>query len=406
MARRRVVITGLGVVSSLGKNAQEFWGSLSHGISGIGPIELVDRTRLRFSNAAEVRSYRAEDYFGDGKTGILDRFAQFGLIAANEAVRAAGISWSEKLKETTGIVTGSAMGGQSTEDEAFADLYLRQKTRCNPLAIPRIMTNALTSQISMTYGITGPGFTVSTACSSSNHAIGLAFQMIRGGSINVAITGGSEAPLSLGNLKAWEAMRVVSQDTCRPFSKSRSGVILGEGAGILILEEMDFARARGAEIYGEIVGFGMSSDAHHITQPSSEGAARAIAGALKDAGLLPHTIGYINAHGTGTLTNDPTETAAIRAIFGAHADALPVSSTKSMHGHALGASGALEAIATVLSLRNSLLPPTANFIEPDPECNLDVIPNTPRQMQCEYALSNSFAFGGLNAVIAFRRFEN
>ena len=283
---------------------------------------------------------------------------------------------------------------------------MRQKARCNPLAIPRIMTNALTSQISMAYGITGPGFTVSTACSSSNHAIGHAFQMVRDGAVDVAITGGSEAPLSLGNLKAWEAMRVVSQDTCRPFCKSRTGIILGEGAGILVLEAMDLAKARGAEIYGEIVGFGMSSDAHHITQPSSEGAARAIAAALKDAGLQPESIGYINAHGTGTLTNDPTETAAIRAAFGTHADALAISSTKSMHGHALGASGALEAVATVLSLRNGLLPPTANFIEPDPECNLDVIPNKPRASQCEYALSNSFAFGGLNAVIAFRRFEN
>jgi nodulation protein E len=406
MPRQRVVITGLGAICSLGRNVQEFWSSLSQGAPGIGPIELVDRTRLRFSNAAEVRGYRTEDYFADSKAGILDRFAQFGLIATHEAVQASGISWSAQLKECAAIVTGSAMGGQSTEDEAFADLYMRQKSRCNPLAIPRIMTNALTSQISMAYGITGPGFTLSTACSSSNHAIGQAFQMVRDGAVDVAIAGGSEAPLSLGNLKAWEAMRVVSQDTCRPFSKSRNGLILGEGAGILVLESIDLAKARGAKIYGEIVGFGMSSDAHHITQPSPEGAARAIAAALKDAGLPPETIGYINAHGTGTLTNDPMETAAIRAAFGVHADALAVSSTKSMHGHALGASGALEAVATVLSLRHGLLPPTANFVAPDPECDLDVIPNKPRPAQCEYALSNSFAFGGLNAVIAFRRFES
>jgi len=220
----------------------------------------------------------------------------------------------------------------------------------------------------------------------------------------MAITGGSEAPLSLGNLKAWEAMRVVSQDTCRPFCKSRNGIILGEGAGILVLESLDLAKARGAVIYGEIVGFGMSCDAHHITQPSPEGAARAITAAMKDAELPPEAVGYINAHGTGTLTNDPSETAAIRAAFGAHANALAVSSTKSMHGHALGASGALEAVATVLSLRNGLLPPTANFLDPDPLCDLDVIPNKPRAAQCEYALSNSFAFGGLNAVIAFRCF--
>jgi nodulation protein E len=403
MPRKRVVITGLGVIASPGRNIREFWDSVSQGIPGIAPIEIIDRARLRFSNAAEVRGYRTEDHFSDSRAALLDRFAQFGLVAAREAIDASGITWSAELKERTGIITGSAMGGQTTEDEAFADLYMRQKNRCNPLAIARIMTNALASQISMEYGITGPAFNLSTACSSSNHAIGQAFQMVRDGLIEVAITGGSEAPLSLGNMKAWEAMRVISSDTCRPFCKSRNGIILGEGAGILVMESLELARARGATIYGEVVGFGMSSDAHHITQPSAAGAARAIAAALKDAQLQPEIIGYINAHGTATQANDPTETAAIRTVFGAHADALAVSSTKSMHGHTLGAAGAIEAVATVLSLHKGLLPPTANFIDPDPECNLDVIPNEPRRAQCEYALSNSFAFGGLNAVIAFRR---
>jgi nodulation protein E len=403
MPRRRVAITGLGVISALGRNASEFWTSLSQGISGIGPIEVIDRTRLRFQNAAEVRGYRTSDYFPDDRTSLLDRFAEFGLIAAQESLRASAVEWTPELREKTAIVTGSAVGGQTTEDVAFWDLYRLQRSRVNPLSIPRIMANALASQISMEYGITGPAFTLSTACSSASHAIGHAYWMVREGLVDLSIAGGSEAPLSFANLKAWEAMRVVSPDTCRPFSKNRSGMILGEGGGILILEPWDAALARGAEILGEVVGFGMSSDAHHITSPSAEGAGRAVKAALGDAGIQPEMIGYINAHGTGTPANDSTETLAIRNVFGKHADRLAVSSTKSMHGHALGAAGALEAIATVLGLRNGLLPPTANYAEPDPECDLDVIPNLPRPASCEYALSNSFAFGGLNAVLAFRR---
>jgi nodulation protein E len=255
----------------------------------------------------------------------------------------------------------------------------------------------------MEFSITGPSYTISTACSSAAHAIGQAFWMIRSGAAPLAITGGSEAPFSFGILKAWEAMRVVSPDTCRPFSKDRRGMVLGEGAGMLILEPMEAARARGARIYGEVVGFGMSADAAHITQPSAEGAARAMRAALGDSGLQPDEIGYINAHGTGTAANDPTETAAIRAVFGKHAEKLAISSTKSMHGHALGAAAALEAAGTVLALRDGVLPPTANYNEPDPDCDLDVIPNQARQAQVECALSSSFAFGGLNAVLAFRR---
>jgi nodulation protein E len=255
----------------------------------------------------------------------------------------------------------------------------------------------------MKYGITGPAYTVSTACSSSNHAIGQAFRMIREGVIDAALTGGSEAPFSFGNLKAWEAMRVVSQQTCRPFSKFRDGMILGEAGAMLVLELMDIALARGALIYGEIVGFGMSSDAWHITQPKPEGAAQAMNAALDDAGLKPEMIGYINAHGTGTPANDSSEAAAIRLVFSDQTEKLAISSTKSMHGHTLGAAGAIEAVATVLSLHHGILPPTANFIERDPDCNLDVIPNAPRKAQCEYAMSNSFGFGGLNAVLVFHK---
>ena len=402
MSQHRVAVTGLGVISALGRNSVEFWSSISNGISGIGPIEVVDCSQLRFRKAAEVRGYRTEDFFDAAEATLLDRFAQFGLIAAREAIHMAGIAWNPQLGERTAIVTGSAVGGQTTEDVAFYDLYYRQRSRVNPLSIPRIMANAVASHISMEYGITGPAFTLSTACSSANHAIGQAFWMVRQGLVEVAVTGGSEAPLSYANLKAWEAMRVVSPDTCRPFSKNRSGMILGEGGGMLVLESLERARSRGATIYGEIVGFGMSADAHHITYPSAEGASRAVKAALLDAGLQPAAIGYINAHGTGTQANDSTETAVIRAVFGKHADRLAISSTKSLHGHALGAAGALEAIATILGIRNDRLPPTANFAEPDPECDLDVIPNKSREASCAYALSHSFAFGGLNAVLAFR----
>ncbi len=271
------------------------------------------------------------------------------------------------------------------------------------MIVPRTMANAAASYITMRYGLTGPSFTLSTACSSASHAIGQAFWLIRQGTLDAAITGGSEAPFSLGHLKAWEALRVVAPETCRPFSKDRKGMILGEGAAMLTLETLEMAEARGARIYAEIVGFGMGADAHHITQPSAEGCARAMRSALADAGIAADQVGYINAHGTGTITNDATESAAIRMAFGAVADRLAVSSTKSVHGHTLGAAGAVEAVATALALRDGFLPPTANFQEADPQCDLDVIPNVGRRVGVEYALSNSFAFGGLNAVLVFRR---
>ena len=296
------------------------------------------------------------------------------------------------------------MGGQQTEDEGFVSLYKNGSPRVNPFTIPRIMGNGGASRISVEYGVVGPTYTVSTACSSANHAIGQAFWMVRSGMVDLALTGGSEAIFSMGFLKAWEAMRVVSPDTCRPFSKDRRGMILGEGGAMLVLEPLEAARARGAKIYGEIVGFGMSSDAlsHHAAE-SPDGAARAMRGLCATPDLQPEQIGYINAHGTATPANDATETSAIRKVFGAHADKLAVSSTKSMHGHALGAAGALEAVATLNALQCGMLPPTANYTAPDPACDLDVIPNTARKQSVEFAMSNSFAFGGLNAVLTFRR---
>jgi nodulation protein E len=402
---RRVAVTGLGVISALGGNCTEFWQALQAGHSGIGPLQAVDPGLLRFTNGAEVRNYAPGQYFDEKELGLLDRFAQFGVVAARQAIAASGVQWTGDLRESTAIITGSCVGGQTTEDEGFVNLYRNNIPRVNPFTIPRSMENAAASRISLETGVVGPTYTISTACSSSNHAIGQAFWMVRSGAASMAITGGSEAVFSLGFLKAWEAMRVVSPDTCRPFSKDRRGLILGEGAAMLVLEPLDAARARGAPILGEIIGFGMSSDAFHITQPSPDGAARAMRAALSDAGLAPDDIGYINAHGTATIANDATETTAIHSVFGAHADRLAVSSTKSMHGHALGAAGAIEAAATLLALRHGVLPPTANFTEPDPACDLDVIPNTARATAVEFALSNSFAFGGLNAVLAFRRVE-
>jgi len=294
---RRVVVTGIGVISSLGLNAAEFWQALAEGRSGIGPMTLVNPALLRFPNTAEVKGYDPSQHFCNKETDFLDRFAQFGVVAAREAVRDSGIEWTPELRERGAVVTGSCVGGKSTEDEGFQGLYELKRNRVNPLTIPRAMENAAASHISIENHITGPVYTVSTACSSSNHAIGQAFWLVRNGVVDAAITGGSEAPFCLGNLKAWEAMRVVSQDTCRPFSKNRRGMILGEGGAMMVIETLEAAKARGAKIYAEIVGFGMSSDAHHLTQPSMEGPARAMRGALCDAGLAPEQVGYINAHG-------------------------------------------------------------------------------------------------------------
>jgi len=399
----RVVITGLGMISALGRNVPESWASLAEGRPGIGPIEALDASNLKFKNGAEVRDFNPEEY--SLKADYLDRFAQFAAVAAREAVKSSGVTFTPELGVRSAVITGSCVGGQNTQDTGFVELYGKKNPRVNPMTIPRTMANAGASAISTDFGIRGPVYTISTACSSSNHAMGQAFWLVRSGAIEVAITGGSEAPFSYGSLKAWEAMRVVSPEMCRPFSRDRKGLILGEGAGMLVLESMEHAQARGAEILGEIVGFGMSSDAGHITKPSAEGAAMAMEAAMRDAQVSPMEIGYINAHGTGTALNDATETQAIKLALGPQAKNVAVSSTKSMHGHALGGAGALEAVATVMALKNGVLPPTANFNEPDPECDLDVIANCARQQQVEYAMSNSFAFGGLNAVVVFRAFR-
>jgi nodulation protein E len=401
---RRVVVTGAGAISALGNNSSDFWRALLAGTSGIRKIQGMDQWQIRFQNGAEVLDYVPEDHFDASQIGFMDRFAQFAVLTAREAIAQAGVEWTPRLRETTAVITGCCLGGRSIEETGYWELFHNGRSRVHPLTIPLSMSNAGASHISMQFGLEGPAYTISTACASSTHAIGQAFWMVRSGAAPMAIAGGSEAPFFLGNLKAWEALRVISKDTCRPFSAERSGMILGEGGAMLVLEPLETALARGASPIAEIVGFGMSADASHITQPASTGASRAMRLAIQDSGLAPEQFGYINAHGTATEANDRTETAAIRCTFNEHAERLAVSSTKSMHGHALGAAGALEAVACVLSLRDGMLPPTANFLSPDPACDLDVIPNQARARAVEACLSNSFAFGGLNAVLAFKAF--
>lgn len=403
MSRCRVVVSGVGVVCALGNGRDAFWSALAAGRSGIGPLTCVHGTTLGFDNVAEARDFDAAAVLAPKLIDKTDRFAQFALSAAQEALADAQLNPKNLSQEKAGIITGCSIGGQSTQDAGFFSLYHEGRSRLHPLTIPRVMPNAAASCISIELGIRGPSYAVSAACSSSNFAIGQAFWLVRTGLLDVALTGGSEAPLSLGYLKAWDALHVVSRDTCRPFSVGRSGMILGEGGGIMVLENSEAAQARGARIYAEVIGFGMSSDANHLVQPSAAGAAASIRASLADAGVVPRDVDYINAHGSGTLTNDSTETSAIHMVFAEHAPHLAVSSTKSMHGHALGAAGALEAIATVMAINYQIAPPTANYLGPDPTCEIDCVPNSARSCEIDVAISHSFAFGGSNAVLAFRR---
>jgi len=400
----RVVITGMGAVTPLGHTAAATWSAMREGRPAIGPITTLPRESLRFGIAAEVQGFDPLQHFDEKRLVLLDRVSQFALVAAREAVAQSGIDFAaDGIGENTAVVIGSGVGGEQTHDAASRRLYAENNPRLHPLTIVRLMANAPASQVSIEYGLTGPAFATVSACWSANHALTQAFHMVRSGVADAALAGGSEACITLGVVKAWEAMRVMADDTCRPFCKQRRGMVLGEGAGIFVLETLERARARGANILAEFAGAGMSADAGDIVFPSEAGAAKAIARALADGGLAPDDIDYINAHGTATPANDPTETKAIRRVFGAHADALAVSSTKSMHAHALGAAGALELVAAIGALRDGVVPPTANFLDADPECDLDYVPNTAREKNVRAALSNSFAFGGLNAVIALRR---
>ncbi len=398
----RVVITGAGTINPLGGSVAATLEAMRQGQCGIGPLELRDIERLAVQIGGQVRGYNEEDHFNRQQVALYDRFTQFTLLAAREAVGQAGLSFEDDLALRAGVVLGTSGGGLNTQDENYRAVYEEGKNRVHPFIIPKLMNNAAASHVSIEYNLRGPSFTVATACASSNHAMGLAFQMIRSGMARVMLTGGSEAMLCFGGIKAWEGLRVMSRDACRPFSANRNGMVQGEGAAVFVFEEMEHARARGADILAEVAGFAMSSDAADIVMPSAQGAERAIRGAMADAGLNPEDVGYINAHGTGTAANDKTECAAVAHAFGAHADRLMISSTKSMHGHLIGGTGAVELLACIMALREGVIAPTIGYEEPDPECALDVVPNVAREAKVGAVLSNAFAFGGMNAVLALR----
>lgn len=408
---RRVVITGMGVFASTGKDVESFYSSLSKAGSGIRRITQFDSSALSIQIGAEVDGYNPTDYFPSKRLDLLDRFTQFALIASRQAMQSSGLQVPEEEAPRFGVVIGSGMGGAQGLDDGYLNLYAKKATRLHPFTIPKIMHNAPVSQVCMEYNAQGPSFATSTACSSSGHAMGEAFHLIKNGLADVMLAGGTDAPLTYGMMRSWESMRVLASGNgdprraCRPFSADRDGMVIGEGAGILMFEELEHARRRSANIYAEISGFGMSSDAGHITQPTVDGPARAVRMALEEGGVSPDQVDYINAHGTGTRLNDVTETAIIKQVFGEHARQLCISSTKSMHGHTMGGTGAVEMVATVLAITRSMVPPTANYTQPDPECDLDVVPNEARSMPVRVALSNSFAFGGLNAVLLVRQFE-
>ena len=398
----RVVITGAGTINALGHTVPETLHAMREGQLGIGPLQMRDLDRLSVKIGAQIKNFDPDSHFDRQKLPLYDRVTQLALLASREAMVQSGLEITEEQSETTGVVLGTAAGGMNTWDDNFRSVYEEGKNRVHPFVVPKLMTNAAASHVSMVYNIKGPSLTVSTACASSNHAIGLAFQMVRSGMARVMLAGGADAMLTFGGIKAWEGLRVMSKTACRPFSANRSGMVQGEGAGVFVLETYEGAKARGAEILAEIVGFAMTSDASDIVMPNQQGAARAIRGALADACLSPQDVGYINAHGTGTAANDETECAAVAEVFGAHADRVMMSSTKSMHGHLIGGTGAVELLACLMALREGVIAPTIGYEHPDPNCALEVVPNVARQAKVTATMSNAFAFGGLNAVLALR----
>lgn len=400
---RRVVITGAGTLNPLGADVPETFAALQQGKCAIGPLTCRDVDRLSIQIGAEICGYVPEDHFARHTLALLDRFTQIALVSARQAMAQSGLEIDEELGLRAGVILGTAGGGNTTVDDNYHTVYAEAKNRVHPLVVPRLMHNAAASHVSIEFGLKGPGYTVSTACASANHAMGQAFHMVRGGGADVMLTGGSDAMLCFGGIKAWEGLRVMSRDTCRPFSRDRSGMVQGEGGAVFVFEDYDHARARGADILAEVVGFGMSSDAGDIVMPDRDGPVRAMRAALADARIAPDKVDYVNAHGTGTAANDRIEAEALHLSLGAHAGVVPVSSSKSMHGHLIGGTSAVELLACLMALRDGVITPTVNYTEPDPDIVLDVVPNTARQAQVNVAMSNAFAFGGLNAVLVLKR---
>ena len=398
----RVVITGSGTVNALGTDVRETLLSMQEGKCGIGPLKFRDVDRLSIKIGAQIKGYTETDYFNRQELVLYDRVTQFAILAARQAVNESGLIFDGELSENSGVLLGTAAGGMNTWEDNYRAVFESGKNRVHPFVVPKLMNNAATSHVSMEFNLKGPSFTVSTACASSNHAIGLAFQMVRSGMVDVMIAGGSEAMLTFGGVKAWEGLRVMSKDACRPFSDNRSGMVQGEGAGIFILEKYENAISRGANVLAEIVGFAMNSDASDIVVPSQHGASTAMIRALKDARMDIDDGGYINAHGTGTRANDTTECAAITKVFGARVNKLMVSSTKSMHGHLIGGTGAVELLACIMAIRDGIIAPTIGYEQKDTSCDIDVVPNIARNAKVKGVVSNAFAFGGMNAVLVMR----
>ena len=393
---REVAVTGIGAVAAPDIGSESLWRALLQARPGVVTLDAPLATGLRAPVAARVQGFHPPV---DAKNA--DPFVQFALAAAAEALRGANMTRAVAGPRSA-VIMGSSAGGETTRDAQARRLYRDGAGRVDPHTVPRAMPSAAASRVAMAYGVTGPVFSVTSACASAAHAIGLAFGMVRAGRVDAAIAGGSEACLTFETLKAWEALRVLAPDCCRPFSRGRRGLVLGEGAGVLLLERADRARARGVEIVAELAGFGMSADAGDMLRPDVDGAARAMRAALLDARVPVEQVDHINAHGSGTRTNDAIEARAIAKVFGRRAGEIAVTATKAVHGHVLGASGALEAVATVQAIRDGLVPPIANFLGPDPECTLDLVTHRPRRVAIRAALSNSLAFGGLNAVLVFR----
>ena len=401
---RRVVITGQGAICALGHTASAIVSAMMEGRCAIGPLEFPNVDRLSIRIGAQVHGFDPTQHFTRSQLALFDPFTQFAVLAAHEAMAQSGVTLTDELSLKTGVILGSAGGGLQTQDENYRTVYEDGKNRVHPFVVPRLMMNAASSQLSMIFGARGPCFTVATACASSNHAMGQAFQMIRSGAADVMLTGGSDSMLCFGGIKAWEGLRVMSADGCRPFCATRNGMVQGEGAAVFVFEDLDHARARGATILAEVAGFSMTADAGDIVVPNQDGAARAIRGALVDGRIDATQIGYVNAHGTGTTVNDRTEVAALRSALGCAADGVAVSSTKSMHGHIMGGTGAVELLSCIAAVKDGHLAPTVNHHTPDPDCDLDIVANTARDAKVDVAISNAFAFGGLNAVIALRRY--
>jgi nodulation protein E len=402
---RRVVVTGTGVVTPIGQDVPSFWSGVMESQCGVGPISGFPQEDLKILIAAQIKDFdhraRLKDTKRDKVINHADRYSWFAAAAAMEAVKQSGLTVPFADPYRAAAIVGSGAGGLVTFENAYRDLFIHNKRATHPLTLLRIIGSSAAAHVGIEYGVKGPTFATCSACSTAAHAIGLGRDYIRNGMVDVAIVGASESVINYGTMKAWQAMHVLSPQGCFPFSKKRNGTVLGEGAGILVLESYEHAKARGAKILAELSGFGMTSDSKDMVNPDIEGPSEAMRLALADARIAPSDIGYINAHGTATTLNDKNETNAIKRVFGDHAKNLAVSSTKSMHGHPLGAGGAIEAVACIKAMETGMLPPTINLDEPDPECDLDYVPNVARAKKLTYTMSNSFAFGGLNAVLVF-----